>query len=250
MSNQSAQALSVAESNALPNQSKNLSSTVDRASLDWNEIDTVILDMDGTILDLHFDNRVWDELVPERFAQSLGCSTEFARNKIRDEMARVRGTIQYYSFDYWDTFTGLNLVDIHSEVTELVTYRPGAADFLQWLRDTGRQSIIATNAHRSSLLVKSTVIDLEADVDVIVSSHDYGAPKESPKFWDALRAATNYDPARSMFVDDNEPVLDAAAKADIAHVLAIATPDSTRPTRYDLSYPNFDDFREIYEHTD
>jgi len=242
MSTQSAQALSVADSTALPKLPQEHSS-----ALNWDEIDSVILDMDGTILDLHFDNRVWDQLVPERFAQRIGSSTDAARNTLREEMARIRGTIEYYSFDYWDAFTGLDLVEIHREVTELVTYRPGAEAFLGWLRETGRQSIIATNAHRGSLLVKSQVIDLEGDVDFVVSSHDYGKPKEDPGFWDELRNATGYDPQRSLFVDDNEPVLDAAVKADIAHVLAIATPDSTRPTRHDLSYPSFDDFHDIFE---
>src|SRR5690606_507131 len=28
-------------------------------SLPWNQIDTVLLDMDGTLLDLHFDNHFW-----------------------------------------------------------------------------------------------------------------------------------------------------------------------------------------------
>jgi 5'-nucleotidase len=32
---------------------------------DWREIDTVLLDMDGTLLDLEFDSHFWLSLVPQ-----------------------------------------------------------------------------------------------------------------------------------------------------------------------------------------
>lgn len=31
----------------------------------WQEVDTVLLDMDGTLTDLAFDNYFWQTLVPE-----------------------------------------------------------------------------------------------------------------------------------------------------------------------------------------
>ncbi|MCP4043692.1 MAG: haloacid dehalogenase, partial [Gammaproteobacteria bacterium] len=34
--------------------------------INWNSIHTVLLDMDGTLLDLHFDNQFWLEHVPLR----------------------------------------------------------------------------------------------------------------------------------------------------------------------------------------
>ena len=42
------------------------------APLPWPEIHTVLLDMDGTLLDLRFDNHFWRELVPERYAERHG----------------------------------------------------------------------------------------------------------------------------------------------------------------------------------
>ncbi len=38
----------------------------------WDEINTVLMDMDGTLLDLYFDNHFWQELIPLRYAQQNG----------------------------------------------------------------------------------------------------------------------------------------------------------------------------------
>ncbi len=38
--------------------------------IDWDNIDTVLLDMDGTLLDLGFDNWFWQPHVPEQYPPS------------------------------------------------------------------------------------------------------------------------------------------------------------------------------------
>ena len=214
--------------------------------LDWERIEDVVLDMDGTLIDLNYDNRVWNELVPQHYAAARGITVGAAREDLVGHMAEIRGSIEFYSFDYWDSYTGLDMESIHREATEMIQYRPGVPEFLAWVKATGRRSIIATNAHRTSLVVKSTMIDIAADVDAVVSSHDYGVPKEDQSFWEALAVATGMAPSRSVFIDDNEPVLDAARSADVAQLLCVDTPDSARPARVDLRYPSFDDFRDLY----
>ena len=47
-------------------------------SLPWSDIDTVLLDMDGTLLDLHFDNHFWLEHLPQRYAELHGVSRAMA----------------------------------------------------------------------------------------------------------------------------------------------------------------------------
>ena len=214
-------------------------------ALAWDGIDTVLLDMDGTLLDLAYDNRVWNELVPRAYAQRKRIELAAAKQELLAHMGEIQGTIEFYSFDYWISYTGLDLVDVHRQATELVRYRPGALAFLRWLRASGRRAIIATNAHRDSIRVKDEFADICNEVDAVASSHDYGAPKESPLFWHSLQDQYGYQPGQAAFVDDNEPVLDAATGAGIAHVLAIITPDSERPGRRHLRFPSFDHFAEI-----
>ena len=47
--------------------------------IDWNQIDTVLLDMDGIDLDLRFDNHFWLEYVPQRYAETQGLELAVAK---------------------------------------------------------------------------------------------------------------------------------------------------------------------------
>lgn len=224
------------------------SRTIERTiELDWSTIDTIFLDMDGTLLDLNFDNHVWNEVVPKAFAQAQGTPFEAAQSTLLKQMSLVRGTIEFYSFEYWTAYTGLDLMALHRVMSHLVSYRPGALEFLRWSRSQGKQVVIATNAHPHSLIVKEETVPIAREVDAVISSHAFNAPKEDLHFWHALHAQHPFDPTRTLFVDDNEPVLDSAGEYGIRHLLSITTPDSERPGRADLNYPAFDHFAEIYD---
>jgi HAD superfamily hydrolase (TIGR01509 family) len=215
------------------------------ATVDWSIIDTVFLDMDGTLLDLQYDNNVWNHLLPLAYAERHDLAVDAAREHLMSHMSDIRGSIEFYSFDHWTEFTQLNIIDLHRTATQLVAYRPGAEAFLLWLRKTKRRAIIATNAHRDSLMVKNEHSDICTRVDAVVSSHDYQAPKESQQFWQQLQREHQFDHERTLFVDDTETVLQAALDFGIRHTLAIRTPDSARPARGDLRFPAFDHFAEI-----
>ena len=215
------------------------------SAVNWHEIDCVFLDMDGTLLDLNYDNHVWNDLVPQAYALKTGLTNAAAKEKLLAHMSKIRGSIEFYSFEYWVNYTGIDLIAAHQQATELVAYRPGALAFLRWLRGTSRHTVIATNAHPDSINVKDAHADICSEVDAVVSSHHYSAPKESKAFWQALLQEHPFEPRRCLFIDDNEPVLDAAAKYGIGHLLVVSRPDSARPTRSQLRYPSFDDFAEI-----
>ena len=213
--------------------------------LDWSNIDTVFLDMDGTLLDLNYDNHVWNEVVPSAYADARQMPLDEAKTELLDHMQDIYGTIDFYSFEYWHEFTGLNLRTLHADHDHLVAYRPGALEFLRWLTERNKVSIIATNAHPDSVAVKDAKLDLSVEVTSIVSSQYFRAPKEDVAYWQGMQSVHPFDPERSLFIDDHQRVLQTAQDYGIGHLYTIHTPDSARPARHDLSFPAFDHFDDL-----
>ena len=196
------------------------------ANIDFSQIDWVLLDMDGTLLDLYFDEQVWNQRLPKRYAAAKNLPLERAREAIQALMAPIRGTLQWYCFDHWEKMTGFDLIEIENEVYEHVKPRPGAVQFLENLRDIPATIVLATNADRRSLNRKISHTGLEPYLDHIVSSHDFGHAKESGEFWSRLQTKLDFDPQKALFIDDNESVLTAAQAFGIAHLFSISFPNS------------------------
>jgi 5'-nucleotidase len=197
----------------------------------WDAIDTVLLDMDGTLLDLRFDNYFWAEFLPERYAERHGLTLERARAVLRSKLLARQGTLEWYCTDFWTRELSLDIAAMKREIREHVRFLPGAEAFLRALRGKNVRVALVTNAHRDSLKVKATQTGVLDYFDVVFSSHSFGVPKEHPEFWRQLQEELQFDPARTLFVDDSLPVLGAAQRHGIAHVIAITKPDTTLAVR-------------------
>ncbi|MCX8085746.1 MAG: GMP/IMP nucleotidase [Rhodocyclaceae bacterium] len=213
--------------------------------IDWNAIDTVLLDMDGTLLDLHFDNHFWLTHVPQRYAEAKGLPYEAAREELMARYHARAGTLEWYSVDYWETELELDIMRLKEEVAHLIQVHPAVVDFLGWLRREGKRIVLATNAHHKSLTLKLAKTGLEPHFDAIVSSHALGCAKEERCFWEKLRALEPFEPARTLLVDDSLPVLDAARDYGIRHLVAVRTPDTKLPPKDTRGYPAIDSFAEL-----
>ena len=213
----------------------------------WAEIDTVLLDMDGTLIDLHFDNHLWNVVVVRRFALREGIGEAQAAERLYRDMLGRKASLDFYSLDYWARQTRLDIDAIHEELTPLIRYRPGAERFAAAVRRSRRGLFLATNAHPRSVAVKHRAIGLLDAVDGCVSAHELGAPKEDGGYWRRLaeRLGAAYDPARTLLVDDNHAVLVAAQRAGVGHLRCVAQPDCTHPPRRGLPFPAVGNFAEI-----
>lgn len=211
----------------------------------WKTIDTVLLDMDGTLLDLHFDNHFWLEHLPQRYAEHRGISRAQADRELVPLFARHAGRLNWYCLDFWGRELDLPIVELKREVAHLIALRPGADTFLAALRQAGKRVALITNAHRDSLTLKLERVALTPYFDRLISSHDYGFPKEDARFWQALRADFGFDPARSLFIDDSLPILRSARAYGIAHLLAVRQPDSRQGARDTGEFAAQEDYRAL-----
>ncbi|MFZ2452043.1 MAG: GMP/IMP nucleotidase [Methylovulum miyakonense] len=213
--------------------------------IDWNKIDTVMLDMDGTLLDLNFDNHFWKEFVPLKYAQQQGLSLAEAKQQLIPRFKSMEGKLEWYCLDYWSDALQLDIAGLKAEIAGLITVLPHVTDFLEKTRSSSRTLFLVTNAHRGGLDIKMAKTCLHVFFDAIICSHELGAAKEQPGFWALLQQQQAFDKQRTLLVDDNLAVLESARRFGIAHVVAVAKPDSQLPKREINGFPAIEDFREL-----
>ncbi len=213
--------------------------------LPWADIDAVLLDMDGTLLDLHFDNHFWLEHLPKRYAELHGISREAANAELLPLFRNHVGTLPWYCTDFWSRELNLSVRDLKREVADLIALRPDADTFLAALRTAGKRVVLITNAHRDSLSLKLERVELAPYFDRLISSHDYGFPKEDQQFWFALQQDFPFEPARSLFIDDSLPILRSAGRYGVAHLLAVRQPDSRGQAKDTEEFAAVEDYRQL-----
>src|SRR5262249_25062480 len=75
----------------------------------WDHIDTVLLDLDGTLLDLGFDNDFWLDFIPSAFAAAQSVTVEEAKATLTPLFRACEGTLSWYCIDYWSRELGLDV---------------------------------------------------------------------------------------------------------------------------------------------
>lgn len=213
--------------------------------IDWRNITSVFLDMDGTLLDLNFDNHFWLEFVPARYAEHHTISTEEAKARLMPRFNATEGRLEWYCLDYWSRELDLDLIGMKAEIAGLISVLPHVVEFLDALRNHRKRLVLVTNAHPEGLGLKLERTCLRAFFDNIVTSHNLGRPKEDPAFWEILHEVEPFEPRQTLLVDDSLTVLHSARRFGIGYLVAIRRNDSRRPPRDIAEFPAVDDFREI-----
>ena len=213
--------------------------------IDWKKIDTVLLDMDGTLLDLNFDNHFWKEFVPLKYAQQKDLSLDAAKQALEPQFKSMEGTLEWYCLDYWSEVLQLDIAGLKAEISGLIAVLPHVTEFLEKLQQSSQRVLLVTNAHRDSLGLKMEKTCLQPFFDDIISSHDLGFPKENTDFWPLLQQQQAFDKKTTLLIDDSLAVLNSARQFGIAHLISVSKPDSKQPKKTVIDYRAIEDFREL-----
>ena len=213
--------------------------------LDWNEIDTVMLDMDGTLLDLHFDNFFWITYLPDHYVKNFPGKEKRARQLLLQKLAHHRGTLEWYCTDFWTRELNVEIISLKEKISHLISERPYALEFLEALEAAGKSRMLVTNAHPKSLELKFSKTQISSLLNFVTTSHEYGHPKESQEFWCSLSHRTKFDPKRTLFIDDSLPVLRSAKEFGIRYILHINSPDSKLQPTPSNEFQSISHFSEI-----
>lgn len=204
-----------------------------------------MLDMDGTVLDLAFDNYVWRQLIPERYAEKHAMDFAKAQSHLFGRFGSVQGDLQWYCLDHWSEQLDIDILGLHRDVHHRIGYLPGAEQFLETAHAHHMRVILVTNSHHGTLDLKDEVTGLTRYFDAVYTSHDFGHPKERQAFWQALQEAEGFDTATSVMVDDTHAVLHSARQFGISGVVAITRPDTTRPARQSEDFVDVEGVSEL-----
>ncbi|WP_447975402.1 HAD-IA family hydrolase [Nitrospira sp. Kam-Ns4a] len=217
-------------------------SPITHHALDWGQVDDVLLDMDGTLLDRHFDNFFFEQELPRRYAAKHGLSFDEARDRLLAMYRSVEGELHWTDLRYWTDRLGIDVVALTKEFQHLIRFLPDAEAFLRHLREQKKRVHVVTNAHEAGIAIKVARTGVDRYVDRILNAFEVGYLKMRAEYWPACQEALGFDPSRALYIDDDEACLDAARAFGVAHVVHRSKSSSRLPPHPSSRYPSIESF--------
>ena len=215
------------------------------SNVNWNKIESILLDLDGTLLDLNFDLHFWLEYIPKVYSEKHNISFQDAKKIIVSRIESQEGKLTWYCLDFWEENLELDIMKLKKDISYLIQVHKHVLDFLNAARKNKKQIFLVTNAHRKGIDLKMAASGLQSYFDKIISSHDFGSPKQDQKFWIELANTIDFDKDRSIFFDDSLDVLEAASKFKIKNIVAINKPSTKLDKKNIPGFINIENFSEV-----
>jgi len=216
-----------------------------KPNFSWRDIDTVLLDMDGTLLDKYFDDFFWEEYVPKVFSEKNGLTANQARAELLSRYQQVADTLEWSDLNFWSSQLGLDIIELKTQVDHLIKEHPYAIDFLKYIKNLKKRLILVTAAHPETLAIKLRMTTIEPLFEQFICADQVGLPKEDPRFWLKIEKMLGFDKSRTLLADDTNKVLVAARQHGISKLIFVAKPSSRKPLAYSQDFPSICYFNEL-----
>lgn len=211
----------------------------------FDKIETILLDMDGTILDKYYDDYFWEIYVPEKFSLKYGVSFQEAQKILFSMYKAEEGTLNWTDIDFWSKKTGLDIFSLKKEVEELINPHPDSEEFLKKIHSNGKKIYLVTNAHNKVMELKLHKTGFYKYFNSCITSFDLGVPKENIKFWGKLKYTYKINLDSTLFIDDTEEVLYAAWLSGIKYPILRAISSSKAKPKKSKKFLTIKSFLEI-----
>ena len=179
----------------------------------------ISLDMDGTLVNSRFVDKVWMEGVPRLFAEKMGMDFIAAREYVIGEYTKIGSDqLEWYDLKFWIDKFGLSvgkeqLLELYEDEIEIY---PEVEEVLELL-SRNYELVVTSNAARD-------FIDIELDGlegyfrEIFSATSDFREVKKSPLLYGAICAHMNARPFEVLHIGDHyrydyESALDAGLDA-------------------------------------
>lgn len=210
-----------------------------------NDIDFILLDMDGTLLDKYFDDYFWEHLVPEKYAGKYNMTFGKAKEALMSLYRAHEGTLNWTDIDFWSKELNLDIPALKEQIKHLIEVHPHVEDFLKAMKKQKKKIYMLTNAHYKVLDIKLKKTEIGRYFDKCITSFEMGYPKEMPEFWHKAEKTLKFDKERSLFIDDTAEILKTAKAYGIRYILLKTGANSKKKEKPAGEFNVLRDFKDL-----